>query len=79
MQVSFTAAEIAALTQPQSTFEGNYFQLDNAYCNPKPVQTPHLTDYKLHQVAVTDEAPKATLFTAINAQPCWALMPISYA
>ena len=29
------------LTQPQSTFEGNYFQLDNAYCNPKPVQTPH--------------------------------------
>ena len=29
------------LTQPQSTFNGTYFQLKDAYCNPKPLQTPY--------------------------------------
>jgi F420-dependent oxidoreductase-like protein len=29
------------LSQPTSTFEGEYFELRDAYCNPKPVQ-PHL-------------------------------------
>jgi len=28
------------LTQPQSTFAGEYYQLLDAYCNPKPVQSP---------------------------------------
>jgi F420-dependent oxidoreductase-like protein len=26
------------LTQPQSTFDGEHFQLKDAYCNPKPLQ-----------------------------------------
>lgn len=29
------------LTQPVTTFEGRYFRLQDAYCNPKPVQHPH--------------------------------------
>ena len=29
------------LTQETTTFNGKYFQLDNARCNPKPVQQPH--------------------------------------
>lgn len=31
----------ALLTQPTTTFHGKYFHLENAYCNPKAVQTPH--------------------------------------
>ncbi len=29
------------LTQPQSNFDGEHFQLRDAYCNPKPIQTPY--------------------------------------
>jgi F420-dependent oxidoreductase-like protein len=28
-------------TQPQTTFEGKYYQLTDAYCEPKPVRQPH--------------------------------------
>jgi len=28
-------------TQPVVNFDGNYFQIKDAYCNPKPVQKPH--------------------------------------
>ena len=29
------------LTQPQSTYTGTHFQLNDAYCNPKPIQKPY--------------------------------------
>jgi F420-dependent oxidoreductase-like protein len=29
------------MTEQRATFEGRYYQLANAYCNPKPVQKPH--------------------------------------
>lgn len=32
---------VALLTERQSNFEGTYFRLANAYCEPKPSQRPH--------------------------------------
>jgi alkanesulfonate monooxygenase SsuD/methylene tetrahydromethanopterin reductase-like flavin-dependent oxidoreductase (luciferase family) len=32
---------IGLLSNTQTTFEGTYFQLRNAWCEPKPVQRPH--------------------------------------
>lgn len=29
------------LTEPVANFEGNYYQLSDAVCNPKPIQKPH--------------------------------------
>lgn len=29
-------------TEHRTTFEGRYYQLNNALCEPKPVQTPHI-------------------------------------
>lgn len=29
-------------TEPRTTFEGRYYQLTNALCEPKPVQRPHI-------------------------------------
>src|SRR5579862_8295999 len=34
-------AIIALLTQPEATYDGQYVQLTNARCEPKPVQRPH--------------------------------------
>ena len=31
----------AMWTQPSASFEGRYYQIDNAICAPKPVQQPH--------------------------------------
>ncbi|HZX06138.1 TIGR03560 family F420-dependent LLM class oxidoreductase [Kribbella sp.] len=36
-----TQAMIALLTEKVANFDGKYVKLTNAYCNPKPVQTPH--------------------------------------
>ena len=31
----------AMWTQPETTYDGTYFQLDRAQCDPKPLQSPH--------------------------------------
>ena len=36
-----TQAMIALLTEKVANFDGKYVKLTDAYCNPKPVQTPH--------------------------------------
>jgi F420-dependent oxidoreductase-like protein len=36
-----TQAMIALLTEKVANFDGKYIKLTDAYCNPKPVQTPH--------------------------------------
>ena len=32
---------IALLTQERATYSGTYYELDGAYCEPKPIQQPH--------------------------------------
>jgi len=46
---------VALLTQETTTYDGRYVQLDNARCEPKPVQRPH------PPITIGGNGPKRTL------------------
>ncbi|MFD7156047.1 TIGR03560 family F420-dependent LLM class oxidoreductase [Kribbella sp. NPDC059898] len=50
-----TQAMIALLTEKVANFDGKYVKLTDAYCNPKPVQTPH------PPITIGGRGPKRTL------------------
>jgi F420-dependent oxidoreductase-like protein len=50
-----TEAMIALLTEKVANFDGKYIKLTEAYCNPKPVQTPH------PPITIGGKGPKRTL------------------
>jgi len=50
-----TEALIALLTQKVANFDGQYVNLTDAYCEPKPVQTPH------PPITIGGKGPKRTL------------------
>jgi F420-dependent oxidoreductase-like protein len=50
-----TQALIALLTEKVANFDGTYIKLTDAYCNPKPVQTPH------PPITIGGKGPKRTL------------------
>ncbi|MGW7684488.1 TIGR03560 family F420-dependent LLM class oxidoreductase [Kribbella sp. NPDC054772] len=50
-----TQAIIALLTEKVANFDGTYVKLTDAYCNPKPVQTPH------PPITIGGKGPKRTL------------------
>jgi F420-dependent oxidoreductase-like protein len=50
-----TQAMIALLTEKVTNFDGKYVKLTNAYCEPKPVQTPH------PPITIGGKGPKRTL------------------
>ncbi|GAA3108743.1 F420-dependent oxidoreductase-like protein [Kribbella aluminosa] len=50
-----TQAMIALLTEKVANFDGKYIKLTDAYCNPKPVQTPH------PPITIGGRGPKRTL------------------
>ncbi|WP_427889795.1 TIGR03560 family F420-dependent LLM class oxidoreductase [Kribbella sp. GL6] len=50
-----TQAIIALLTEKVANFDGKYVKLTDAYCNPKPVQTPH------PPITIGGRGPKRTL------------------
>ncbi|MEV8375597.1 TIGR03560 family F420-dependent LLM class oxidoreductase [Kribbella sp. NPDC056861] len=50
-----TEALIALLTQQVANFDGQYVKLTDAYCEPKPVQTPH------PPITIGGKGPKRTL------------------
>jgi len=49
------AAIVSLLTQERSTFDGQYVQLRDAFCEPKPVQRPH------PPITIGGKGPKRTL------------------
>jgi F420-dependent oxidoreductase-like protein len=50
-----TQALIALLTEKVANFDGQYVKLTDAYCEPKPVQTPH------PPITIGGKGPKRTL------------------
>ncbi|MDX3002918.1 TIGR03560 family F420-dependent LLM class oxidoreductase [Kribbella solani] len=50
-----TRAIVALLTEKVANFDGKYIKLTDAYCNPKPVQTPH------PPITIGGKGPKRTL------------------
>ncbi|GAA2825841.1 TIGR03560 family F420-dependent LLM class oxidoreductase [Kribbella solani] len=50
-----TQAIVALLTEKVANFDGKYVKLTDAYCNPKPVQTPH------PPITIGGKGPKRTL------------------
>ena len=56
---------VGLLTQETTTFAGNYYQLTNARCEPKPVQKPH------PPVCVGGSGERRTLRTAARFAQHW--------
>lgn len=56
---------IGLLTQETTTFSGRFFQLENARCNPKPVQKPH------PPICIGGSGERRTLRTAARFAQHW--------
>jgi F420-dependent oxidoreductase-like protein len=55
----------ALLSQPVTTFKGSYYEITDAYCNPKPVQQPH------PPICIGGSGEKRTLRTAARFAQHW--------
>jgi F420-dependent oxidoreductase-like protein len=55
----------ALLSQPVTTFKGSYYEITDAYCNPKPVQRPH------PPICIGGSGEKRTLRTAARFAQHW--------
>lgn len=56
---------VSLLTQERSTFHGQHFQLDQAFCEPKPIQRPH------PPIAIGGNGKKRTLRTVARRAQHW--------
>src|SRR5918999_2093968 len=59
------ATIVALLSQPTTTFHGQYVRLTEARCEPKPVQQPH------PPIVIGGKGPKRTLRTAARWAQHW--------
>jgi F420-dependent oxidoreductase-like protein len=55
----------ALLSQPVTTFKGSYYEITDAYCNPRPVQRPH------PPICIGGSGEKRTLRTAARFAQHW--------
>jgi F420-dependent oxidoreductase-like protein len=62
---------VRLLTQETTTFSGEYFQLVDARCNPKPVQSPH------PPIVIGGKGPKRTLKVVAKWADMWDTFPES--
>jgi F420-dependent oxidoreductase-like protein len=62
---------VRLLTQDTTTFTGEYFQLVDARCNPKPVQSPH------PPIVIGGKGPKRTLRVVAKWADMWDTFPES--
>jgi F420-dependent oxidoreductase-like protein len=62
------ATIVALLSQPTTTFQGQYVQLTEARCEPKPVQRPH------PPIVIGGRGPKRTLRTAARWAQHWNMI-----
>ena len=56
---------IALLTQERSSYSGTYYDLDEAYCEPKPIQQPH------PPICIGGSGEKRTLRTVARVAQHW--------
>lgn len=56
---------VGLLTQERTTYAGTYYQLDQAYCEPKPIQTPH------PPICIGGSGEKRTLRTVARLAQHW--------
>jgi F420-dependent oxidoreductase-like protein len=56
---------VALLTQERSTYTGTYYALDEAYCEPKPIQQPH------PPICIGGSGEKRTLRTVARVAQHW--------
>ncbi len=56
---------VSLLTQERSTYTGTYFTLDGAFCEPKPIQSPH------PPICIGGSGEKRTLRTVARLAQHW--------
>jgi F420-dependent oxidoreductase-like protein len=56
---------VSLLTQERSTYSGTYYALDEAYCEPKGIQTPH------PPICIGGSGEKRTLRTVVRIAQHW--------
>lgn len=56
---------VSLLTQERSTYSGTYYALDEAYCEPKPIQQPH------PPICIGGSGEKRTLRTVARVAQHW--------
>jgi F420-dependent oxidoreductase-like protein len=56
---------VALLTQERTTYEGTHYTLDQAYCEPKPIQRPH------PPICIGGSGEKRTLRTVARIAQHW--------
>ncbi|MDX6263235.1 MAG: hypothetical protein QOH84_4923 [Kribbellaceae bacterium] len=66
-----TQALIALLTEKVANFDGQYVKLTDAYCEPKPVQTPH------PPITIGGKGPKRTLRAVARWAQHWNVIVAS--
>lgn len=66
-----TQALIALLTEKAANFDGQYVKLTDAYCEPKPVQTPH------PPITIGGKGPKRTLRAVARWAQHWNVIVAS--